>query len=311
MAKPGLKVFAPATVSNVAVGFDILGFALERPGDEIIVREGVSPGISLGEIQGGGGKIPTDVRRNTATVAAQALLDYLGESARPLQLDIHKKMPVGSGIGSSAASAVGAVFAVSEFLRTGLTKYELLPFAMTGERINGQGLPADNVASSLLGGVILLRDNISFDIKKLPVPAGLHAAVVLPHTEIITSVSRQNLSPTVLLSDAIRQSGNLASFVAGMYTSDFALIGKSLRDCLIEPQRAGSIPYFYDMQEKAMAAGALGYSISGAGPAMFALCDNSLKAERVVEAAEALFASKKLPVTTYLSRINHEGVVRF
>ncbi len=311
MARPGLKVFAPATVSNVAVGFDILGFALEQPGDEVIVREGSSPGLTIGEIQGSGGRITTDVTLNTATVAGQALLDFLGEGSRPLQMDIHKKMPIGSGMGSSAASAVAGVFAVSEFLRTGMSKSELLPFAMKGERINGVGLPADNVAASLLGGMILLRDNVSFDYKKLPIPPGLYAAVVHPHVEIITSASRQALSPTLALHDVIRQTGNLASFIAGMYTSDFELIGKALRDVLIEPQRASAIPLFYEMQERAMEAGALGFSISGAGPAMFALCDSSIKAERVIESAHALYASNKQAITTYLSRINHEGVRRF
>ncbi len=311
MAKPGLKVFAPATISNVAVGFDILGFALQHPGDEIIVREGNTPGLTIGEIQGAGGRIPTDVLRNTATVAAQALLDHLGEGNRPLQMDIHKKMPIGSGLGSSAASAVAGVFAVSEYFRTGMSKSELLPFAMQGERVNGAGLPADNVAACLLGGMVLLRDNVSFDYKKLPVPAGLYAAVVHPHIEIITSASRQSLSSVVPLHDVILQTGNLACFVAGMYTSDFELIGRSLRDVLIEPQRAAGIPYFTEMQEQAMDAGALGFSISGAGPTMFALCDSSIKAERVLEAAQTLYASKKLEITTYLSKINHEGVVRF
>ncbi len=306
-----MKIFAPASVSNVAVGFDILGFALEQPGDEIIIREGTKPGLTITGIHGGGGKIPLDPLRNTAGAAALALLKHLGEADRPLEMEIHKKMPVGSGIGSSAASAAGGVFAISEFLKCGLSKYELLPFAVAGERINGQGLPADNVAASLLGGMVLIRDNETLDIKKLHIPPGLYAVVIYPHIEILTRESRMTLSSTVNMSDFIRQSGNLAAFVAAMYTSDIALIGRALQDVVVEPQRAAGIPGFYEMKEKALEAGALGFSISGAGPSMFALCDSSLKAENIAEAATALYQKKKMTMTPYLSRINHEGAVRY
>lgn len=311
MSKPGIKIFAPASVSNVCVGFDILGFALEKPGDEIIVREGTKPGLTITAIQGGGGKIPLDPAKNTAGAAAIALLESLGESDRPLEMEIHKKMPVGSGMGSSAASATGGVYAVSEFLRTGMSKHELLPFAVKGERINGTGLPADNVAASLLGGMVLIRDNETLDVKKLHIPPGLYAAVIYPHIEILTRESRIALNPEVRMADFIKQSGNLAAFVAAMYTSDIALIGRALQDVLIEPQRAPAIPAFYEMKEKALQAGALGFSISGAGPAMFALCDSSLKAEQVTEEAMALYRQKKIMMTPYLSRINHEGAIRF
>jgi homoserine kinase len=311
MAKPGIKIFAPASVANVAVGFDILGFALEKPGDEIIVREGSKPGLVITDIQGAGGKLPYDVMKNTAGFAAYRLLEHLGETDRPIEMEIHKKMPFGSGLGSSAASAAGGVFAVSEFLHTGLSKYELLRFAVEGEQIADGAFHADNVGPSLLGGMVLIRDNETLDIKKLHIPHGLYAAVIYPHVAVLTRESRGILTPEVNFKDVIRQQGNLGAFVAGMYTSDYGLISRSLQDLLVEPQRAHLIPHFYEMKEAALAAGALGFSISGAGPSMFALCDNSIKAESVIEAANKLYQSKKVSINTYLSKINHEGAIRF
>src|SRR5690606_27891962 len=226
--KPGIKVFAPATISNVAVGFDILGFALESPGDEILIKEGTQKGLVISEIKGGKKQIPSSIHQNTAGVAALSLLDFLGESDRPVELVIHKKMGIGSGLGSSGASAVAGVFAVSEWLRTGLSKMELLPFAMKGEKISDATAPADNIAPSLLGGMILIRDNNTLDIKKLPIPAGLYVAVVYPEIVIKTKDSRTQLPKEISLEKIIRQQGNLAAFISAMYTSDFELLGRCL-----------------------------------------------------------------------------------
>ena len=311
MSKPGIKVFAPASVANVAVGFDVLGFALEAPGDEIIVREGKQPGLMISEIQGAGGKLPYDIMKNTAGYAAHRLLQFVGETDRPLEMEIHKKMPFGSGLGSSAASAAAGVFAVNEFLKTGLTKYEILRFAVEGEQIADGAFHADNVAPALLGGMIMIRDNETLDIKKLHIPSGLFVSVIYPHIEILTKESRGILKQEVSFKDVIRQQGNLGAFVAAMYTSDFGMIGRSLQDLLVEPQRAHLIPHFFAMKEQAMNAGALGFSISGAGPSMFALSDNSGIAEKINEQANLLYQKNKVPVTTYLSKINHEGAIRF
>jgi homoserine kinase len=311
MTKPGIKVFAPASVANVAVGFDILGFALEKPGDEIIIREGSRPGLVITDIQGAGGKLPYDLNKNTAGYAAMRLLQHIGETDRPLEMEIHKKMPFGSGLGSSAASAAGGVFAVNEFLKTGLSKLEILRFAVEGEQVADGAFHADNVGPSLLGGMLLIRDNETLDVKKLHIPYGLCVCVIYPHVEVLTRESRGILKPEVNFKDVIRQTGNLGGFVAGMYTSDFDLISRSLHDIIVEPQRAHLIPYFYDMKDMALAAGVLGFSISGAGPSMFALCHNTGIAESLAEAATKFYTEKKVPVTTYLSKINQEGAVRF
>lgn len=311
MSKPGIKVFAPASVANVAVGFDILGFALDKPGDEVIIREGNTPGLTISQITGAAGKLPLDIQKNTAGYSAFRLLEYLGETQRSLEMEIHKKMPFGSGLGSSAASAAAGVFAVNEFLKTGLTKQEILRFAVEGEQIADGAFHADNVAPSLMGGMILIRDNDTLDIKKLHIPNGLCAAVIYPHVEVLTRESRGILKSEIPFTDFVKQSGNLASFVAAMYTSDFDMIRKSLQDLIVEPQRAHLIPYFYEMKEAALKCGALGFSISGAGPSMFALCDNSGVAHDILEAARSLFLSKKVQIDTYYSKINHEGAIRF
>ncbi len=307
--KPGIKVFAPASISNVCVGFDILGFAIHGPGDEIIISEGTQPGLIITEIRGAKGKLPLDTTQNTAGVSAVALLNHLGENKRPLEMIIHKKMPFGSGLGSSAASAVGGVFAVSEFLKTGLTKQELLPFAIEGEKVADGAIHADNVAPCLLGGMVIIRDNVMFDFKKLPIPAGLFICVIYPHVTVLTKESRAILKKEIPMDLFIRQQGNLAAFISAMYTSDFELLNKSLEDVVIEPQRAHLIPHFYALKEMALKEGAMGFSISGAGPSMFAICDNSFIAQEIANKAESFYASKKLKSDTYVSKINHDGAI--
>jgi len=309
MAK-SIKVFAPASVANVAVGFDILGFALERPGDEVIIREGTKPGLQITTIKGAKGKLPMELMKNTAGYAAYRLLEHLGATDMPLEMEIHKKMPFGSGLGSSAASAVAGVFGVSEFIKSGLTKREILRFAVEGEQIADGAFHADNVAPSLLGGMVLIRDNPSLDVKKLHIPQGLVAAVLYPEVQVLTRESRGILTSEVSFEKVIAQTGNLAAFVAGMFTSDFDLIRRSLQDVIVEPQRAHLIPHFAALKTMALDLGALGFSISGAGPSMFALCDNTLVAERIVEQAQKLFLSHKMGHYCFVSKINHEGAYK-
>ncbi len=308
--KAGIKVFAPATVANVAVGFDILGFALEKPGDEIIARFSDTPGLRITKVTGAKGKLPLDIQKNTAGFAALKLLEYLGEEQRGIELEIHKKMPFGSGLGSSAASAAGGVVAVNELLRRPLEKRELLPFAVLGEQIADGAYHADNVAPSLIGGMILIRSNETLDIHRLPVPAGIHATVIYPHVEILTKDARNVLSNTVTLKQCIQQTGNIAGFLAGLYQSDLELIARSLNDVIIEPQRARLIPHFQEVKEAALKAGVLGCSISGAGPSIFALSANSMAAEEAGLAMKRVFEEAKIPSDLFVSPINQEGAVK-
>ena len=306
-----VKVFAPASVANVGVGYDILGFALEQPGDDILVREGKQPGLVISEIKGGKGKLPTDILKNTAGYAAYRLMEHLGVTDTPIEMVIHKKMPFGSGMGSSAASAVGGVYAVNEYLKTGLSKSEILRFAVEGEEIADGSFHADNVAPSLLGGMVLIRDNPTLDYKKIHLPKGLHVAMIHPHIKILTKDSRDILKDTVPLDLVIKQSGNLAAFIAALYTSDIDLLSRCVQDVIIEPQRSQLIPHFDHIKEMTMNEGALGFSISGAGPAMFALCANSLIAENIVTRVELFLAENKIGNTCFVSKINNEGAVKY
>lgn len=309
--KAGIKVFAPASVANVACGFDILGFALNGPGDEIIARPSPTKGLSIVRITGDEKKLPYQVERNTAGYAALKLLEHLGEIKTGIELEIHKKMPFGSGLGSSAASAAGAVVAVNELLGRPLTKPELLPFAVLGEQVADGAYHADNVAPSLLGGFILIRDNESLDYYRIHVPVGLLAVVIYPHIEILTKDARDIISRQISLEDHIKQSGNLAGLVLGMMQSNYELISKSLHDHIIEPQRATLIPHFSEVKKAALSAGALGCSISGAGPSIFALFSNTIKAETAAQNMRAIFTKHRITNDVFISPINMEGTIVF
>lgn len=307
----GIKVFAPASVGNAAVGFDCLGFALVKPGDEIIARFSEQPGLRISKITGAKGALPYDINKNTAGFAAFKLLQHLGETELGIELEIHKKMPMGSGLGSSAASAVAGVMAINELLKKPLEKKALIPFALDGEELASGGRHADNVAPSLLGGIILIRDHDNLDIHRLPVPKGLYATVVYPSVEILTKNARSILKDTVPLKNMVQQNANMGSFIVGLFNTDIELISRSLEDLVIEPQRAHLIPHFYDVKNAALNAGALGCSISGAGPSIFALSQNSLIAEQVGKEMSAVFSANKLENQVFISQINHEGAIKF
>lgn len=304
----GLKVFAPASIGNVAVGFDVLGLCLDKPGDEIIIKESRTPGVTISKITGGK-TLPLDPTKNTAGVAAQAVLNHLKTNIG-VDLEIRKKMPSGSGLGSSAASAVAGAFAVNEFLEKPLTKQELLPFAMQGEELASKAFHADNVAPSLLGGLILIRDNPTLDLHRVYTPSGIHLTLVYPHVEILTADARAVLSDRIPLKTAIQQSANLSNFILGMMNGDFGLIARSLDDVMIEPQRAKLIPNFYEVKEAALNAGALGCSISGAGPTIFAMSKSSYEAEAIEQAMKAVYEKAQIGCTTYVSMVNNEGAIR-
>lgn len=306
-----VKVFAPASVANVACGFDILGFALDRPGDEIVARFSEDKGLKITHITGTGQKkLPYDIHKNTAGYAAQKLLEFLKEENRGIELEIHKKMPFGSGLGSSAASAAAGVMAINELLDRPLSKEKLLHFAVLGEQIADGAYHADNVAPSLLGGITFIRDNTSLDVHQLPIPDGLFVAVIHPKIEILTKDARGVLSDTTSLKKSIQQSGNLGGLIVGLYNKDFKLISRSLDDVIIEPQRAKLIPHFYKVKETALSNDALGCSISGAGPSIFALCQNESISNTVGQAMQKVFTDNQIESELFLSNINQKGAVR-
>lgn len=306
-----VSVFAPASVANLGVGFDILGLALPYPGDVITARYSPSKGLKIIKITGDGGKLPLDVSKNTAGVAVQALLDkYLPGEKVAVDLIINKNMPFGSGLGSSAASAAGAVCAINELLQLGLDRKELLPSAVLGEQAADGSYHADNVAPSLMGGILLIRDTPTLDVVVLPIPQQLHVLVVYPHVELLTKDARNILKPTVLLKDHVGQSGNLAGFIAGLYRSDLGLLSRSLNDIIIEPQRAKLIPEFKKVKELAqLSPGYIGCSISGAGPSIFILYDErNFDKDRFKINIKDIYSTTGIGVDLYDGRINPDGV---
>lgn len=308
--KPGIKVFAPASVANVAVGYDILGFALEGVGDEIIVRQGNKKGLHIANIYKNKG-LSKEIEKNTAGYAALKLLESLDLADEPIEMDLYKHMSIGTGLGSSAASAVAGAFGVNAYLNFPYTKSEILKFATEGEQVADGSFHADNVAPSLLGGMILIRDNNSLDWTKLPIPEGLKIVIIYPQVKVLTKDSRAILKDHIELKNFIAQSGNLGCFVASLFKSDFELMKRSLNDLVIEPQRAKLIPHFYDLKNMALKEGALGFSISGAGPSMFAICNHSLHAENIKDKALQLYSDNRVECNCFISKINHEGAIKY
>lgn len=301
-----IRVFAPATVANVASGFDVLGFALEQPGDIVTLTRSAQPGVRITAIEGDQGRLPFDPGQNTAAVAAAALLATLGDPFG-LEIALEKRMPLASGLGSSAASAVAAVTGANLLAGRPLRQEQLLPFTLLSEKAACGSAHADNVAPALLGGFILVRSTDPLDVIQLPVPAGLACAVVHPHTEVRTEDARRILRKEIRLATAIRQWGNLAALVAALYRGDLALLGRSLQDVVAEPVRSVLIPGFDAVKAAALAAGALGCSISGSGPSLFALCTDLAACQPVGAAMTAAFRQAGLDSDLYLSRVNTAG----
>lgn len=281
------RAFAPATVSNVACGFDVLGFAVEGPGDLVSAEPREEKGVVISALEGDGGRLPREVERNTAGVAARSLLELAGMSHRGVSLHIEKRMPLASGLGSSAASAVAAAFAVDALFHLGCGREELLRCALEGEKMACGSAHADNAAPCLYGGFVLVRSSEELDIVELPVPEGLCCALVRPHVAVETRGARAVLGESVSLGAAVRQCGNLAALVAALFRADLDLIARSLEDHIAEPKRAHLVPGFRAVQQAALAAGALGSSLSGSGPSIFALCASFSEAEAVAGAMMA------------------------
>lgn len=280
-----VTAFAPATVSNVACGFDVLGFALEAPGDVVTARS-ADMGVVITGIEGDDGRLSRDASRNTAGVAASALLSALGER-RGVALTIKKGLPLSSGLGGSAASAAAAVVAVNALLGEVASTDLLLDCALEGERLGAGSAHADNVAPAIYGGLVLVRCPRPPEVLRLPVPNGLTAVVVHPDLEIETARARRMLGDTVPLANAVRQWANLGALVHGLHTGDMRTISRALEDSIAEPKRAPLIPGLSSIKQAAKDAGALGCGISGSGPSLFALAVERRVAERVAAAMTA------------------------
>jgi homoserine kinase len=301
-----IKAFAPATVANVACGFDIFGFALDQPGDTVELRKRDTPGIVIKDITGDEGRLPREAERNAVTVVMLKFLEHIG-SRQGIEVTLHKNMPLGSGMGSSAASSVVGVFAINKLMGCPLTREQLLPFAMEGERIACGAAHADNVGPSLLGGFVVIRSYSPLDVFKITVPDELFCTLVHPDIEVNTKDARYILRNEVSLKNTISQMGNVAGLIAGLMQQDYDLVSRSMVDVIIEPVRSILIPEFDQVKQAALDSGALGCSISGAGPSMFALSRGRDTAQRVADAMCAAFGQVGISTKPYVTQINQEG----
>lgn len=307
--KKSIKVFAPATVANVVCGFDVLGFAVNEPGDEVIMRLTGKPGVSLLKITGDEGRLPLDPDKNTVSAIAKDYLRHIGKPDAGIEIELHKKMPIGSGLGSSSASTVAGLFAINSLFDNQLSNKELVPFAMKGEELACGYGHADNVAPALMGGFVLIRSYSPLDIISLPFPGNLHTAIVYPEVDVPTKDARQMIRSKVYLKDAVTQWGNVAGLVSGLFMNDYELIGRSMTDVLVEPTRAILIPDFYTLRAMAMEAGAIGFGISGSGPSVFALTKDGDTAKKITEHLQQHLKSLSINSLAFVSEVNKKGPV--
>lgn len=302
-----VTAFAPGTVGNVGVGFDVLGLALERPGDEVRARRRGEPGVVITGVRGSD-RVPADAARNSAGVAAAALLERL-EAEVGVELEVLKGLPLSGGMGGSAASAVAAVVAVDALLEAKSPRALLLRCALEGERAACGAAHPDNAAPSLYGGIVLTRISEPLDVVPLPIPEGLRVALVHPHVEVETAGARRLLGDSIPLARAVEQWGNLAGLVAGLYREDWGLIGRSLVDVVAEPLRSRQVPGFDAVKRAALEAGAAGCSLSGSGPSVFALCRGEEAAERAARAMAAAFEAAGAACDVHVSAPSGTGAV--
>lgn len=302
-----IRAFAPATVANVACGFDILGFAVENPGDEVVLTLSEESGVRIKSIDGDEGKLPLDPERNTVSLVIQQYLDHIDRNDVGVEIELIKHMPLKSGLGSSAASSVVGVYALNKLLGNPLTDKELLPFAMQGEELACGSAHADNVAPALLGGFVLVRSYHPLDVIQLPTPKRLWATIIHPHIEVKTKDARSILRSDIKMKDAVVQWGNVAGLVAGLMQEDYDLIGRSLEDVLVEPIRSLLIPGFDKVKQEALNAGALGCSISGSGPSIFALSTDEAVANQIGHAMTKVFDELNVQSEVYISKVSEQG----
>ncbi len=295
--------FAPASAGNAAVGFDILGFALAGAGDTVTVRRIAGPEVRIRQIRGAAIPLPTEASRNTAGVALQAMREAL---ALPygFEIEIDKGIALGSGMGGSAASCVGALVAANALLDQPLTRHALYRFALEGEAVASGGRHGDNLGPMLLGGLVL---STADRLVRIPVPGHWHSLLVHPDAVLETRRAREALAGSYALADFVPQSANLALVLAGCHAGDASLVRAGLHDVLVEPRRAGLIPGFAAAKAAALDAGAMGASISGAGPSVFAWFEDRAAAEAAAPGVQAAFAAAGLDSQAWVAPLDSPG----
>ena len=300
-----IKIFSPATVANVACGYDVLGFCLDAVGDEMLIRKVDKKGIRITKIEGF--ELPFKTELNVAGVSALAMYETLQPDCG-FEIEIYKNIKPGSGIGSSAASAVGSVFGMNALLGSPYNKTELTQFAMKGEALASKCEHADNLAPALFGGFTLVKSLSPLEILKIPSPDNLYATIIHPQIEVKTANSRAILPKEVKLQEAIVQWANFGSLIHSLHTNNYQLMKRSLHDAIIEPHRSKLIPFYKEVKKAALNAGALGANISGSGPSIFSLCKGIETATLVSDAIKKVYLSTGIKFDIHISKINIEGI---
>ena len=303
--KTSATAFAPASIGNVAVGFDVLGHSFQTIGDRVTARRIDEPTVRISSIGGLVSDLPREPEKNTAGMAVLSMVRDL-KLDFGIELSIEKGIPLGSGLGGSAASAVAGVVAANALLPKSLDKLELLKFAMKGEAVASGAVHVDNIAPSLFGGLVLTVGIDNPNVKQIPVPSSVRCVLVHPHMMLSTRAAREILNRSIDLSNVIWQSANLAGFLTGCFTGDIRLIRESLEDVIIEPQRKVLIPGFDQVKQAAITNGALGCSISGAGPTIFAWCEEP-DAVAIRDAMVAAFAAHDMGTDAWISTLDPAG----
>jgi homoserine kinase len=299
-----VRVFSPATIANLNCGFDLLGVALDDVGDEIVLRKVAQKGIRITKIEGA--NLPFETLNNVAGVAGMAMLKDLNLDFG-FEIELHKGIPIGSGIGGSAASAAAIVFGINQFLDHPLSLERLAYYGMKGEALASGSEHADNVAPAIYGGFTLITNYRPLNIVSLPVPEDLYITIIQPHIEIKTKESRAALPSNVSLEDVITQSGNLAGFISSLYTSDYQLLANSLKDVIVEPHRKSQLPLFDQAKTEALRIGALAFGIGGSGPAMFSMCKGVTIAKLVEEKLNELYEQSNIKIDSFVSKVSTVG----
>ncbi len=300
------RVFAPASMGNVGVGFDILGLAFREPGDTVYAEKRDELGAAIVSIEGDGGALPRESEKNTATVAANAVLNMI-DAPCGVGITLTKGLPLTSGMGSSAASAVAAVVAVNALFGEPLNRAELLPACLEAESMVS-GYHADNVGPSLLGGITLITGTDAGQIRQLPVPDNMHLALVTPDVAVPTSEARSVLPETISLHDMVAQTGAVARLVDALYRGDLQAVAAAMEDdCVVEKARAHLMPLLTEVRVGAKRAGAMGLVVSGAGPTLCAVCDSADVAQKVADAMAMIYTDADIKSVARATQVNLDG----
>lgn len=301
-----VNVYSTATIANVACGFDVLGLALNSPVEKMTLRKSDIPGVQIKNIWGA--DLPKQSDRNVVGVVLEKILQHISNNKLGIEVEIYKSIRPGSGIGSSASSAAGAAVGANILLETNFKPIELILFALEGEKLACGSKHADNVAPAILGGVTLIKSSNPLEVVSLPSPKNIWATIILPNIEIKTSDARSILNNNVSLKDAVRQLGNVGSFVSALYRGDNNLLSRSLEELIAEPIRSSFIPGFHELKTECKKVGALGGGISGSGPSVFMLSESKEIAEKVARSMSIIYNALTIDYRIYVSTINNTGV---